>query len=134
MVEHYEDIQALWNGDRGRTYMFQNEIAANPPWPEAIVPGAAMKGYPAYQVGDKVNRHEAWGLGSYFFISQGPAVVQARSFKVPDKPGIVMHNVMSFTLGTWGKTEHVINDFGPSAAQKTLSAPIAVVREYPTEH
>ncbi len=133
-VEHYQQVQVLWNGDRGRTFFYQNEIASNPAWPEARVPGSTMKGYPAYKVADKVTQHEAWGLGSYFFNSQKPFVVQGHSFEVPEKPGVVLHNMMTFTLGMGGKTEHVINDYGPAASQMKLSSPVSLVTLYPPKN
>ncbi len=134
LVEHYQQVQVLWNGDRGRTFFFQNEIASNPAWPESTAPGSTMKGYPAYKVANKVTRHEAWGMGSYFFLSHSPTVLQEHSFEVPQKPGVVLHNLMTFTLGPWGKTEHVINEYGPAASQKNLSSPVSLVTLYPSKN
>lgn len=136
MAEHYQDVEVLWNGNGGRTYLFQNEIPANPPWPatpstRAI--GSARRGYPAYKVGTSVTTHEAWGLGSYFFLSTYPAVIQAHSYEVPKAPGVVLHNLMSLSMAPWAKTLHVVNDFGPETDQISVASPPTLVRRYPPE-
>ena len=70
-VEHYQKYNVIWNGENGKTIMFQNEMPYDPPnqaaWQHDGVLGCA-----AYKVADSVKTHEAWGLGSYCFFNVDP--------------------------------------------------------------
>ncbi|RJQ87686.1 hypothetical protein [Amycolatopsis panacis] len=111
-VEHYQKFQVLWNGRRGKTIFFQNEMPYDVPnqgsWNSA--PGTA--GYAAYKVGDKVTSHEAWGLGSYCFFDTNPAVAAERAFEVPRNGGVRLHSLLTVSLNHRGTIKHVINDVG----------------------
>ncbi|MFF0145827.1 hypothetical protein ATK36_1044 [Amycolatopsis sulphurea] len=111
-VEHYQKFQVLWNGQRGKTIFFQNEMPYDVPnqgsWNSA--PGTA--GYAAYKVGDEVSSHEAWGLGSYCFFDTNPAVAGERAFEVPRNSGVRLHSLLTVSLNHRGTIKHVINDAG----------------------
>jgi hypothetical protein len=86
-VEHYQKYQTIWNGNGGRTYFYQNEMPYDPPNQGAWMNGSTQ-GYAAYKVANSVTSNEAWGLGSYCFFNDNPAVVAAHAFEVPDTPGV----------------------------------------------
>jgi hypothetical protein len=69
-VEHYQEYQTIWNGNRGRTYFYQNETPYDPPsqaaWGSS---GGGSRGWAAYKVADSVTTHEAWGVRSYCFFT-----------------------------------------------------------------
>ncbi|MFI6757737.1 discoidin domain-containing protein [Micromonospora sp. NPDC050417] len=117
-VEHYQKYQTIWNGERGRTYFYQNEMPYDPPNQAAWMNGST-RGYAAYKVADAVNTHEAWGLGSYCYFNVNPAVVGERSFEVPNKTGVRFHNMVSVSLGGVGTINRVINNTGGPANQAT---------------
>ncbi|MCG5220299.1 discoidin domain-containing protein [Streptosporangium sp. KLBMP 9127] len=110
-VEHYQKHELIWNGNGGRTYMFQNERPYDPPNQAAYMNGST-RGYAAYKVADSVTTHEAWGLGSYCLFLEDANIVAERSFEVPDKPGVKFHNMVIVSLGSLGTINHVINNRG----------------------
>ena len=72
-VEHYQKYNVIWNGERGRTIFFQNEMPYDPP-NQAAWQHDGVNGYAAYKVADSVQTHEAWGLGSYCFFNVDPTI------------------------------------------------------------
>ncbi len=110
-VEHYQQYQTIWNGERGRTYFYQNEMPYDPPNQASYMNGSTQ-GWAAYKVADSVNTHEAWGLGSYAFFNVNPSVVNARAFEVPVKPGVRFRNMVTVSLGGVGTISRVINNTG----------------------
>lgn len=116
-VEHYQEEQVRWTGDRGRTYMFQNEMPYDVPAQAEWMDGTT-RGFAAYRVDDGVTRHEAWGLGSYCFFTRNPDVVAERAFQAPVRDGVRLRHMVTVSLGGGrGTIAHVINQTGP-AAQK----------------
>ena len=43
-VEHYQQYQTIWNGERGRTYFYQNEMPYDPPNQAAYMNGSTRAG------------------------------------------------------------------------------------------
>ncbi|GAB2565558.1 hypothetical protein Aab01nite_47320 [Paractinoplanes abujensis] len=110
-VEHYQQYQTIWNGERGRTYFYQNEMPYDPPNQAAWMNGST-RGWAAYKVADAVNSHEAYGLGSYCFFNVNPSVVAQRAFEVPAKPGVRFRDMVTVSLGGTGTIVNVINNTG----------------------
>jgi hypothetical protein len=127
-VEHYQQYQVVWNGDRGRTIMFQNEMPYDPP-DQASWQHDGVNGFAAYKVADTVTTHEGWGLGSYCFFNVNPAIHAARGFEVPDTPGVRLHDILTVSLGGVGTIDHVVNNTG-AAAQGVQTIPVNLV-SYP---
>ena len=69
--EHYQKYNVIWNGERGKTIMFQNELPYDAP-DQASWQHDGVNGWAAYKVGDKVKTHEAWGMGSYIYTNVEP--------------------------------------------------------------
>ncbi|GHJ42412.1 coagulation factor 5/8 type domain-containing protein [Streptomyces sp. TS71-3] len=127
-VEHYQKYQVTWNGERGRTYFFQNEMPYDPPDQGSWMNGDT-KGYAAYKVADSVQHHEAWGVGSYCFFNVDNSVSADRAFEAPDVPGVKFHDLVAVSLGGGaGSITHVINDTGGPADK---SSTVANVVSYP---
>jgi len=124
-VEHFQKYNVLWNGNGGRTYMFQNELPYDPPEQTSWMNGT-KKGYAAYKVADSVTTHEAWGLGSYCYFNVNTSVVADRGFEIPDVPGVKLHNVLTVSLGGKGSIANIINSIGsPTDARHTTPSYLA---------
>jgi hypothetical protein len=119
-VEHYQKTQLIWNGEDGRTVFFQNELPYDPPDQAAWLDGDKL-GYAAYQVAPGVQRHQAWGLGSYCFFNVDPTVHASRAFEVPVTPGVQLRSLLTVSLGGVGTIDHIVNDVGePAQGQGTV--------------
>ncbi|MGL4662661.1 MAG: SpaA isopeptide-forming pilin-related protein [Culicoidibacterales bacterium] len=112
-VEHFQKYQVIWNGEYGKTIMFQNEIPYDVPNQTSWMHDG-IKGYAAYKVSDTVKNHEGWGLGSYSFFSDNHDVKLAHSFEVPRVPNVNLHHLLSVSLQNFGEIEHIANDLGES--------------------
>ncbi len=127
-VEHYQQHQVQWNGNGGRTYMFQNEMPYDVPDQTQWMSGTT-RGFAAYRVDAAVTSHEAWGLGSYCFFNRNPTVVADHAFEAPVVPGVRFRNMVIVSLGGGrGTISHVINDTGNAAqagatVQKLVNGP-----------
>ncbi|SDM65882.1 discoidin domain-containing protein [Nonomuraea jiangxiensis] len=124
-VEHYQKYQVIWNGQRGRTIFFQNEMPYDPPNQAAWMNGST-RGYASYKVADSVTSHEAWGLGAYCYFNVNPSVVAERGFETPVRSGVRFHSLLTVSLGGNGVIAHVINDTG-GPAQGTATIPVKIV-------
>ncbi|MEV6236501.1 chitobiase/beta-hexosaminidase C-terminal domain-containing protein [Lentzea sp. NPDC051838] len=127
-VEHYQKYQVIWNGERGRTIFFQNEMPYDVPNQASWNRPNGQAGYAAYKVGDNVTTHEAWGLGSYCFFNVNPSVRAENAFEVPNRSGVRMHNLLTVSLNYQGTITHVVNNVGAVTPPGTV--PVNVV-SYP---
>jgi hypothetical protein len=125
-VEHYQKYDVVWNGENGRTVFFQNEMPYDAP-NQASWSHDGVLGYAAYKISPKVKHHQAWGLGSYCFFNVDPTIHATRAFEVPVTPGVVLHDLLTVSLGGVGVIDHVVNDTG-DAAQGVNTVPVNVVR------
>jgi hypothetical protein len=128
-VEHYQQYNVIWNGERGRTVFFQNELPYDAPtqadWSHNGEPGWA-----AYKVADSVTTHELWGGGSYIYTNVNPTLHAARGFEVPVAPGVRMHDLLTVSLNHAGTIDHDVNDTGDPVTPDDVGAPSYVV-SYP---
>ena len=127
-VEHYQQYNVIWNGERGRTVMFQNELPYDPP-DQAAYQHDGVLGWAAYKVADDVAEHELWGGGSYVFFNVDPSIHAARGFEVPVTDGVRLHHVMTVNLAA-GTIDHVVNDTGGAATTDAVGVPQYLV-EFP---
>jgi len=124
-VEHYQSYEVVWNGENGKTIMFQNEMPYDPP-DQAAWQHDGVLGFAAYKVADSVTTHEGWGLGSYCFFNVDPTIHASRAFEVPVTPGVKLHDILSLSITHHGTIDHVVNDFGaPTSANTTPSNVVA---------
>jgi hypothetical protein len=110
-VEHHQQFQVLWNGNRGRTYFYQSEIPYDPPDQASYTSVPGTNGWASYKVADNVTDHEAWGLGIYS-VFRHPDVVLSRAIEVPQKPGVRFHHMITVALDDKGEISNVIDDKG----------------------
>ena len=125
--EHFQRYDVVWNGDDGKTIMFQNEMPYDPP-NQAAWRHDGVLGFAAYKVANSVRTHEAWGLGSYCFFNVDPTIHATRAFEVPVRPGVKLHDILDLSINNSGTIDHVVNDFGASTPPGTV--PVDVV-SYP---
>lgn len=110
--EHHEGHQTLWDGEGGRVYMYQSEMPYDVPGQSAWMSGD-RPGHASYKVGDRVTRHEAWGVGIYCYFRD--AAVKAQSaIEAPSAPNVRFHNLTTIWLDGKAGSEitHIINDLG----------------------
>ena len=110
-VEHHQQFQVLWKGERGRTYFYQSEIPYDPPDQASFTSAPGVNGWASYKVADGVKEHEAWGLGIYSFFRQ-PNVSLTRAIEVPRAPGVRFHHMITVAINDKGEISHVIDDTG----------------------
>jgi hypothetical protein len=110
-VEHHQEFQVLWNGERGRTYFYQSEIPYDPPDQASFTSAPGVKGWASYKVADSVHEHEAWGLGVYS-VFRHPDVTLTRAIEVPVRPGVRFHSMITVCLDNLGEISNVIDDKG----------------------
>lgn len=127
-VEHYQEYNVIWNGENGRTVLFQNELPYDPP-NQAAWQHDGVLGWAAYKVADDVTMHEVWGGGSYIFTNVDPTIHAARGFEVPVTPGVRLHHIMTVNLSA-GTIDHVVNDTGAPVDNSSTGQPSYVV-EFP---
>jgi hypothetical protein len=112
-VEHHQQFQVLWKGERGRTYFYQSEIPYDPPDQASYTSAPGVKGWASYKVADGVKEHEAWGLGVYSVFRQ-LNVDLTRAIEVPRTPGVRFHHMITVALDDKGEISNVIDDQGGS--------------------
>jgi hypothetical protein len=127
-VEHYQKDNVVWNGEKGRTVMFQNELPYDPP-NQAAWQHDGILGWAAYKVADSVRTHELWGGGSYIFTNVDPSIHATHGFEVPVTPGVRMHDLLTVNLGA-GTIDHVVNDTGAPVTTAAVGVP-STVASYP---
>ncbi len=110
-VEHHQQYQVLWKGNRGRTYFYQSEIPYDPPDQPSFTSATGVNGWASYKVADTVAEHEAWGLGVYS-VFRYPNVVLTRAIEVPYSSGVRLHHMMTIALDDKGEISNVIDDRG----------------------
>ncbi len=115
-VEHYQEYQVIWNGERGRVYFYQSEIPYDPPDQPSYTSAPGTNGWASYKVADSVNSHEAWGLGVYS-VFRHRGVTLTRAIEVPNKPGVRFHSMITARLGNNGEISKIINDKGDAATE-----------------
>ncbi len=127
-VEHHQQFQVLWKGNRGRTYFYQSEIPYDPPDQASYTSGPGINGWASYKVADNVTDHEAWGMGVYS-VFRHPGVMLSRAIEAPRAPGIRFHHMMTIALDDKGGISNVIDDKGGPTSIKPRTTPR--VTEFP---
>jgi hypothetical protein len=127
-VEHFQKYNTVWNGDKGTTILYQNELPYDPPT-QADWMNGSVEGYAGYKVGDKVRNHTLYGAGVYVFNQNNPSIHTENGFEVPNRPGVKLHHIMTVNLSA-GTIDHVVNGVGGPADNTNTGAPVYVT-EYP---
>ena len=120
-VEHFQKYNTVWNGERGTTILYQNELPYDPPT-QADWMNGKVKGYAGYKVGDKVRNHTLHGAGVYVFNQNNPSIETENGFEVPNRPGVKLRHIMTVNLSA-GTINHVVNGVGTPAPPSTSGTP-----------
>ncbi|GIM79093.1 hypothetical protein Aco04nite_63760 [Winogradskya consettensis] len=127
-VEHFQKYNTVWNGDKGTTILYQNELPYDPPT-QADWMNGKVEGYAGYKVGDKVRNHQLYGAGVYVFNQNNPSIHTENGFEVPNRPGVKLHHIMTVNLSA-GTIDHVVNGVGAAADPPSSGVPVYVT-DYP---
>jgi hypothetical protein len=133
-VEHYQQYEVIWNGDRGTVVFFQNEMPYDPPSQAAWMEAPGVDGWAAFKIADSVTRFSGYGMGSYSFFNQGVDIFAAHAFEVPDTlPPGSLHDLLTIFLDPSngkGGILNVVNNTGGSSTAANPDVPVTVV-SYP---
>ncbi|MEV6302826.1 glycosyl hydrolase family 28-related protein [Actinoplanes sp. NPDC051861] len=127
-VEHFQKYNTVWNGERGTTVLYQNELPYDPPT-QADWMNGDVEGYAGYKVGNKVKKHTLYGGGVYVFNQNNPTIHTENGFEVPNTPGVKLHHIMTVNLSA-GIIDHVVNGVGEAADTTKIGQPVFVT-DYP---
>ncbi len=123
-AEHTQEYQTIWNGEHGRTVMYQSEFPYDPP-DQASWQHDGINGWASYRVSPEVKHHRADGLGCYLVLNN-KHVNCATAIEAPQAPGIHFTNVVTLWL-RGGSLSNVINNMGgelhQSGARRVLAYP-----------
>jgi len=121
-VEHHQQFQVLWNGERGRTYFYQSEIPYDPPDQPSWRSAPDKNGWASYKVADSVHTHEAFGLGIYS-VFRHPSVTLTQAIEVPERPTVLFHHMITVALDNLGEITSVIDGTGGAATTNPRVTP-----------
>ena len=113
-VEHFQEYNTIWNGERGQVYLYQNELPYDPPTQADWTADDGTLGWAAYKVADQVQEHILWGAGSYIFNRNNPAIITENGYEVPETPGVQLNRIMTNNLSGPGVMNHIVNGCGPT--------------------
>jgi hypothetical protein len=128
-VEHHQEYQVLWNGERGHTYFYQSELPYDPPTQDAWNSGADSNGWAAYKVAANVKQHEAYGLGIYS-VFRNAEMKLTHAIEAPTLASVAFRNMITVSLVNHGEITHIVNDAG----EATVAGPTRIDRtltQYP---
>ncbi|GAA1916336.1 adenylyl cyclase [Nocardioides hwasunensis] len=128
-VEHFQQLNTVWNGEDGHVVLYQNELPYDPPSQADWTQPDGTLGWPGYQVSGDVRRHQLFGGGVYVFNRNDPTITTESGFDVPERSGVRLHHVMTVNLEA-GSIEHVVNDVGDRVDSEAPGTPSFVV-DYP---
>lgn len=121
-VEHFQQFNTVWNGERGTTVLYQNELPYDPPTQADWTQPDGTLGYPGYKVADDVTEHTLHGAGVYVFNQNNPSIVTENGFEAPEGEGISLHHIMTVNLSA-GVINHVVNGVGGTADTTVIGVP-----------
>jgi hypothetical protein len=129
-VEHFQTFNTVWNGERGTTVLYQNELPYDPPTQADWTQPDGTLGYPGYRVADGVAEHSLYGGGVYVFNQNNPSIITENGFEVPEGEGISLHHIMTVNLSA-GTIVHVVNGIGDAADTTKVGVPVYIT-QFPT--
>ncbi|MCL2321992.1 MAG: hypothetical protein FWC47_07810 [Oscillospiraceae bacterium] len=101
--EHFQKYTALWMGERGRMYFFQNEAPYDPTnQNDYMSHNGTVNGYAQYKVADNVTDHYAVGLGIYdvFTKTDGASIFIDNAVECPNKPNVKIEDLYINSFST----------------------------------
>jgi hypothetical protein len=123
-VEHFQQHNLIWNGERGQVLFFQNELPYDPPSQAAWDEGSPTMGWAGYKVNDNVNVHELWAAGVYCYNRNDPTIETATGFEAPTyKAGVQLNRLYTINLSGPGAIQTVLNRSIGGAVSTTNRGP-----------
>lgn len=133
-VDHFQQANTVWRGERGRVIFFANEMPNDPPSQAAWRSAPGANGWPALKVADGVTSFSGWGMGSYSLFDRGVDIYADNAFEVPATlaPGSARHLLTVFLDPAKGRGGilNVINNVGGASTAANPSIPVTVT-SYP---
>ena len=127
-VEHFQEYNTIWNGERGRTIFYQCELPYDPR-SQADWSHDGVNGWAGYKVADGVQEHLLEGGGVYVFNQNNPSILTEDGFEVPKNAGVKLRHVLTVNLSA-GTIEHVVNGVGGQVDDSNTGSP-QYVNTYP---
>ena len=125
-VEHFQKYNVIWNGERGKTIFFQNELPYDAPEPGRLAARRCPR-LGGVQGGDRVKTERALGRRAATSTPTSTRRCTPRTaFEVPVTPGVQLHDLLTVNLGA-GTIDHVVNDTGDAATTAHVGTPVYVV-------
>ena len=125
-VEHFQEHNTIWNGERGTVVLYQNELPYDPPTQADWTEPDGTLGWAGYKVADDVREHVLHGGGVYVFNQNNPSIITENGFEVPERDGVRLHHIMTVNLSA-GTIQHVVNGVGGQVDDTNTGAPAYVV-------
>lgn len=120
-VEHYQEYNVIWNGERGRVFFFQNELPYDPPTQNDWMADDGTLGWAGYKVADSVTQHEVHGGGVYCYNRNNPSIITENGFEIPiNAPGIKMVHIYTRNLSGPGTVNSVVNGVGDPVTEQNI--------------
>ena len=117
-VEHFDQHNVVWNGDRGENYFLQCEFVYDP---DSAWNNGASPGWAAWKVSDSVSGHKFYAGGCYaVFTTEGWDEVD-RVFEVPTGRGVELNNILGVSLSAYGRINNLVNNDGIIAPEGTTA-------------
>lgn len=113
MVEHFQEYQTIWEGERGQVVFYQCEIPYDVPGQEEWVShDGAVNGFASYKVADHVRTHTAYGLGIYLYNRDAEVELHSAMEVPADAEGIHVHHICTVMITGHPGITHIINEHG----------------------
>jgi hypothetical protein len=126
-VEHYQQYETVWNGQNGTVLFFQNENPYEVPNQASWMASPSQNGYPAFYIPNSVTSFNGYGMGSYCYFDQGPAIQNAMAFQAPSTSGVVFHDTLTVWLNGYGGIQSIINGTGAAVTSAAAGIPSNLV-------
>lgn len=126
-VEHFQQFNTVWNGERGTTVLYQNELPYDPPTQADWTRPDGTLGWAGYKVADDVAEHTLHGGGVYVFNQNNPSILTENGFESPEGEGISLHHIMTVNLSA-GTILHVVNGIGEAADTTKIGVPVYITQ------
>ena len=126
-VEHFQQFNTVWNGERGTTVLYQNELPYDPPTQADWTRPDGTLGWAGYKVADDVAEHTLHGGGVYAFNQNNPSILTENGFESPEGEGISLHHIMTVNLSA-GTILHVVNGIGEAADTTKIGVPVYITQ------
>lgn len=128
-VEHFQEHNLVWNGERGTTVLYQSELAYDAPSQAQWTQPDGTLGWESYVVAGHVRQHRLYGGGAYVFQQNDPSIRTENGFKVPETPRVQLRHLLTVNLDA-GTIEHVVNGVGAPVTAANPGVP-SYVERYP---